>query len=53
MRRFLIVTVASTLLLSLLSIPANAVSIFQDGNAVQTETFEVDTAGAHPANWSP
>ena len=53
MRRFLIVTVASTLLLSLLSIPANAVSIFQDGNAVQTETFEGDTAGAHPANWSP
>jgi hypothetical protein len=53
MRRFLIVAVASMLLLSVLSVPTNAATIFQDGISVQSETFEGDTAGTHPANWSP
>ena len=30
-----------------------AVTVSQDGVELQSETFEGDTAGTHPANWSP
>ena len=53
MRCLLIVTIASTLLLAVMSVPTNAVTIFHDNVAVQTVTFEDDAVGGQPANWSP
>ena len=44
---------AGMLLLALLSAPSFAVTVSQDGVVLQIETFEDDTAGTHPANWSP
>ena len=53
MRCLLIVTMVSTLLLALLSVPTNAVTIFHDDVAVQTVTFEDDAVGGQPLGWSP
>ena len=41
------------LLLAVWSAPTFAVTVSQDGVELQSETFEGDTAGTHPANWSP
>ena len=41
------------LLLAVWSVPTFAVTVSQDGVELQSETFEGDTAGTHPANWSP
>jgi hypothetical protein len=53
MRCLLIVTLVSTLLLAVLSVPTNAATIYQDGNLVQSVDFEGDTVGEHPAYWRP
>jgi len=53
MRCLLIVTIASTLLLAVMSVPTNAVTIFHDNVAVQTVTFEDDAVGGQPVGWSP